>query len=117
MNPDDQHPGYQSFTIRPLPTREVTWCQADYDSIRGRIASDWKCDGNKFTLAITVPANTTATVFVPASGSDVVTESGQPAAQSEGVTLLRSEPGVVVYQVGSGAYQFNSLIGALTEKM
>ena len=108
LNPDDQHPGYQSFTIRPLPTREVTWCQASYESIRGRIISDWKCDGGKFTLAITIPANTTATVIVPASDPDGVTESGKPAAQSEGVVFLRSEPGAVVYQVGSGAYQFNS---------
>ena len=111
LNPDEQHPGYRSFTICPRPTREVTWCKASYDSIRGQIFSDWACDGNNFALKITVPANTTATVFVPASGPKVVTESGRPASESEGVTLLRSEPGAVVYQVSSGVYQFNSLIG------
>jgi len=58
INPDEQHPGYQSFIIRPLPTKEVTWCNASYDSIRGRITSRWKSEGDKFTLAITVPGNT-----------------------------------------------------------
>ncbi|MGA2247128.1 MAG: family 78 glycoside hydrolase catalytic domain [Verrucomicrobiota bacterium] len=111
LNPDEQHSGYQSFTIRPRPSREVAWCQASYDSIRGQIASDWKRNGNKFALKITVPANATATVFVPASGPEWVTESGQPASQSAGVKLLRSEPGAVIYQVGSGNYQFNSLLG------
>ncbi len=110
LNPDEQHPGYQSFTIRPRPTKEVTWCKASYDSIRGQIVSDWKCDGNRFTLAITIPANTTATVVVPTSDPEMVTESARPVSQSEGVTLLRSEPGAVVYQVGSGAYQFKTLI-------
>jgi hypothetical protein len=108
LNPDEAHPGYQSFTIRPRPTREVTWCQASYDSIRGQIVSDWKCDGDKFALAITVPANTTATVFVPAAGPEMVTESGKPAAQSPGVSLLRTEPGLVVFHLDSGSYQFNS---------
>ena len=58
INPDEQHPGYQSFVIRPLPTKEVTWCNASYESIRGKIASRWKAEGDKFTLAVTVPANT-----------------------------------------------------------
>ncbi len=110
LNPDEAHPGYQSFTIHPRPTKEVTWCRASYDSIRGKIVSDWKCEGDKFTLKVTVPANTTATVFVPAARPEVVTESGQVASQSAGVTLWRSEPGAAVYQVESGVYQFNSLM-------
>jgi alpha-L-rhamnosidase len=113
INPDEQHPGYQSFTIHPRPSSEVTWCLASYDSIRGRIVSDWKYDGNKFWLEITVPANTTATVFVPATGPAVVTESGRPASQSEGVTWLQTEPGTVVYKLESGVYRFNSLISLI----
>ena len=117
LNPDEQHPGYQSFTIRPRPTKEVNRCQASYDSIRGQISSDWKYDGNQFTLAITVPANTTATVFIPTLSPDSVTESGRPAAESKGVTLLRSEPGNTVYQVVSGDYQFNSRFSLQTSRM
>jgi alpha-L-rhamnosidase len=111
IRPDPEAPGFKKIIIKPEVVGGLTRAKAGYDSIRGRIVSDWKCDGNKFTLAITVPANTTATVFVPASGPEVVTESGQLASQSEGVTLLRSEPGAAVYQVGSGVYQFKSLAG------
>jgi alpha-L-rhamnosidase len=110
LNPDEEHPGYQSFTIHPRLTGEVTWCQASYDSIRGKIVCNWRRAGDKFTLAMTVPANTTATVFIPASSSEAVTESGQPAAQSAGVNRLRTEPGLVVFRVDSGSYQFNSRI-------
>jgi len=57
---------------------------------------------------VSIPPNTTATVYVPASAADLVTESGQPAARSIGVSLLRSEDGVAVFNVGSGKYQFES---------
>ena len=108
LNPDEQHPGYQSFTIHPRPSREVTWCQASYDSMRGRVVSDWNCAGGKFTLAVTIPANTTATVYVPASAVEAVTESGQPLSRAEGIQFLRQEAGCVVLQAGSGHYQFVS---------
>jgi alpha-L-rhamnosidase len=109
LNPDEQHPGYQSFAIHPRPTREVSWCQASYNSLRGKIASHWQCVGNKFTLETTIPANTTATVFIPATGPGVVMESGKPAAESAGITLVRTDPGAVVYKLGSGVYHFASL--------
>ena len=109
LNPDDQHPGYQSFTIRPLPTREVTWCQASYESIRGRIISDWKCDGGKFTLAVTVPPNYTTVVYLPARDIKSVTEGNQPAEHAEGVKFLRTENDRVVLQVDAGAYEFTAV--------
>jgi alpha-L-rhamnosidase len=108
LNPDEQHPGYQSFTIRPRPTKEVTWCKASYDSIRGKIVSDWKVDGNKFTLAIIVPANTTATVYVPAKNIESVTESGRILSKAAGVKFIKMEAGCAVLAVGSGNYQFVS---------
>jgi len=108
LNPDEQHPGYETFTIRPRPTKEVTSCNASYDSIRGPIATRWLTQGDKFMLSVTVPANTTATIYIPASGSAVVMESDKPVTQAVGVSQVRTEPGVVICQVGSGAYQFTS---------
>lgn len=110
INPDEEHPGYQSFTIRPRLSSEVSWCKSSYDSICGRIVSEWKCDGNKFTQEITIPVNTTATVVIPASAPNTVTESGKPAAQAKGMTFLRYESGAAVYRVSSGSYHFSSII-------
>jgi len=110
LNPDEQGPGYRSFTIHPRPTSEVSWCQASFDSPRGRIIIHWKAKDDEFELKTTIPANTTATVVVPASDPGTVTESGKPAAQAEGITLLRTERGAVIYQVGSGVYKFRSRI-------
>jgi alpha-L-rhamnosidase len=112
LNPDEPHPGYQSFTIRPRPTKAVSWCKASYDSIRGEIVSDWKMKGNEFSLRLIVPVNASATVFIPASSPDLVTESGRLASQAKGISVAGAEPDAAVFQVASGDYKFSSFINS-----
>ena len=100
--------GFKKISIAPQPVGDVTWAKASYHSIRGKIVSDWKRDGDKFTLKVTIPANTTATVFVPAKSAGDVTESGRPASQSSGVKFLREANGRAVFAVESGEYEFKS---------
>jgi alpha-L-rhamnosidase len=59
-------------------------------------------------MDVTIPPNTTATIFVPAKDAASVTESGKPAGDAEGVKFLRMENNTAVYAVGSGNYQFQS---------
>lgn len=80
-------PGFKHFTIKPEMIPEVTRARGHYDSIRGRIVSDWELENDKITLRVEIPGNTTATVWVPADEAAAVTESGMPAAQA--VTFLR----------------------------
>jgi hypothetical protein len=105
---DPAGPGFKKIIIRPQPADDLTWARADYDSIRGKITSDWKRAGGKFTLNVTIPANTTASVFIPATSAETVTESGKPAAQSVGVKFLRMDNDCAVFEIESGAYTFGS---------
>ena len=59
-------------------------------------------------MDVTIPANTTATIYVPASAVGSVSESGKPAAKAAGVKFLRMESDTAVYAVGSGTYRFES---------
>ncbi len=108
ISPDPQAPGFERILVRPRPGPGLTWARGSYDSIRGRITSGWKLDNGKFELAIEVPPNVTATVFVPAASLDAVRESGQPAANARAVEFLRMESGSAVFRVGSGRYQFEA---------
>ncbi len=101
-----EEPGCKRLRIKPQPGGGMTYVKAGYHSIRGRIATDWKIDGGVFTLDVTIPANTTATVFVPAENENEVTESGKPAGQAESVKFVRMENGAALYEVGSGVYHF-----------
>ncbi|MFH1882726.1 MAG: alpha-L-rhamnosidase C-terminal domain-containing protein [Planctomycetota bacterium] len=101
-------PGYKRIIIRPMPGGELEYARASYKSIHGKIVSDWRIKGSMFTLNVTIPANTTATVYVPAGDIESVTEGGRPAAKAGAVSLLRMENDRGVFAVGSGQYRFVS---------
>ncbi len=110
IRPDASNPGFKHIIIKPAVVGDLTWVKCGYDSIHGRIASNWQRDGDKLTLDVTIPINTNATVYVPAKDAAGVTESGKPTAQASGVKFLRMDNATAVYAVGSGIYQFQAIL-------
>ena len=108
----ERAPGFTKIQIAPRPRAPLTWARGHYDSMHGRIASDWRIEGGRVTLDVTVPPNTTAEVIVPAASADVVTEGGQPVSQAPGVRFVRAAGGSAVFEVGSGRYRFGAPAGA-----
>ena len=72
------------------------------------IKSSWKKNTATFEWNISIPANTSATVYIPAKSLNDVLESGNNLANAEGVTDVKFDNGKVVLQVASGDYQFKS---------
>jgi alpha-L-rhamnosidase len=68
------------------------------------ISSHWEMNGQSFKWRISVPVNTTATVYVPAKEAKNVKEGGKPVAANKDVKFLRMEEGYAVYEVPSGNY-------------
>ena len=116
---ESDDPGYSKIIIRPTPPRPgsnaqhkpIDWVKASHDSIHGRIETDWRINGDRFFLTVTIPANTTATVYLPAANEAGVTEGGKPLGQAKGVQLLRMDGGLAVVSIGSGRYHFVSTGG------
>jgi alpha-L-rhamnosidase len=114
---DTDGPGYKRIIIRPSPPspgsnpeREpIHWVKAHYDSIHGRIVSNWRRDKESFELEASIPANTTATVYLPAANEAQITESGEPMAKARGVKFLRMEGDRAVLAVESGKIKLRSL--------
>jgi len=65
-----------------MPDSEVEWVDAEYDSIRGLIKSSWTMTSDTFSLNVTIPINTHATIDL---------------------TFI---PNGMTYEVGSGDYSF-----------
>ncbi|HEX2852323.1 MAG TPA: family 78 glycoside hydrolase catalytic domain [Opitutaceae bacterium] len=99
-------PGFKHVVMKPHPVGDLKFVRASYGSLRGRITSHWSREQGNFDWRLSIPPNTTATVFVPAVSAARVTEGGKPAAKAEGVTFLREENGHAVFRIGSGAYHF-----------
>jgi len=106
INPDLAAPGFKHFIIKPNVVGDLTSARGEYNSIRGKIVSDWKVADGQFSLNLTIPANTTATVYLPIADAAQVREQDKPANNSPGITFLRTEDQRTVWTVGSGDYCF-----------
>ncbi|WP_226037460.1 family 78 glycoside hydrolase catalytic domain [Aquibacillus saliphilus] len=107
IQPDPANPGYKSFIIKPKQGGNLTNAKGEYDSVYGKIVSDWKMDEDIFNLSVKVPANTTSTIYIPAENKWAVTEAGGFAESSEGIEFKEMQDGYAVFIVGSGTYDFS----------
>ncbi|MDO5342094.1 MAG: family 78 glycoside hydrolase catalytic domain [Bacteroidia bacterium] len=67
-------PGYKKIQLKPYPIDGLDFVNCSYESVSGRIESNWRRDGNRFEWDITIPANTEAEVWIPSkSGHKIKT--------------------------------------------
>jgi alpha-L-rhamnosidase len=97
INPDPSSPGFGKVIIQPQVVGNLTSAHGETKTLRGLVISDWKLAGD-LTLNVTIPPNTTATVYVPAMN--------QKNVVADGATFVQSQDNRQVYKIGSGAYQF-----------
>ncbi|HEX2971292.1 MAG TPA: family 78 glycoside hydrolase catalytic domain [Tepidisphaeraceae bacterium] len=110
IKPDAMQPGFKHIVFRPQLVGDLTSAKATVDSLYGPISSDWKIEGDRLAWSIQVPANATATVYVPTRDGQSVTESGKPAGEAPGVRFVRMTDNAAVYEVGSGHYSFEAKV-------
>ncbi len=99
-------PGYQTFTVAPVIKEGLSWASTSYDSMYGKIVSEWKQESSKTQLKVTVPPNTRALILLPTSTASQVRESGQPLSQAAGLTVSSESKDNVRVQVVAGTYTF-----------
>ncbi len=105
---DPENPGFRHILIHPYPAGDLTFVKGSHQSMYGMITTSWKRVGSDFTIEVTVPPNTTATVWLPAKDPGAVTESGRPVNEAPGVKPLKSDGPGAVFEVASGSYSFKS---------
>jgi alpha-L-rhamnosidase len=93
-------PGFKKIVIHPHLDARVTFAKGEYDSIYGKIVTDWEAPvGGPFHVHVIIPANTSADIVLPAIGGAHVGEGGkQMDAHRDGDSLLLT--------IGSGKYDF-----------
>jgi alpha-L-rhamnosidase len=88
---DESQPGYQHFYIQPQPGGDFEWVKGNYHSIAGDIEVAWAVKDEVFTLELTVPVNTEATVVMPSNGQQSIdVKGGKPLKKSENTLRLGS---------------------------
>ena len=97
--------GYQHFVLQPNAAGIYTSLEGSYESNYGTIRSAWKADKGRMTAyKATVPANTTATVYLP------VADSVQDGSVCEGAVFkgftTRNGRRTACYELVAGTYEF-----------
>ena len=101
-------PGYKQIVIKPTIGGGLLNANADYETNYGKISSHWKLENNNLLMDVDIPANTTATIYIPVRGNnDLVSENGKPISAVPDIKLGAPETGYVVLNVGSGSYHFS----------
>ena len=108
MRSDPAQPGFHHILIRPYPAGDLSFVEASHQSPYGKIAVSWKRDAGSFSVDVTIPPNTTASVWLPAKDAESVTESGAAVSRARAVKFVRAEDGGALYEVESGSYRFQS---------
>jgi alpha-L-rhamnosidase len=105
---DESYPGFQHFFLQPEPdpTGKMKWVNGYYDSMYGRIESSWKIESGILTVRVAVPANTSATLYLPADPEQRVKESNKPVESAEGFIFTGYKKNKAVYELLSGQYEF-----------
>jgi alpha-L-rhamnosidase len=89
-------PGFKQIVVKPYPVAGLTHARATHRSPYGLISSAWRREGGRFTLEVSIPPNTAATVDVPSKQPSSVSEAGglKPAGSEAARACLK--PGRVV---------------------
>jgi len=98
--------GYKHIKIKPHIGGNFTDVSASLETYYGKISSSWKVENDKIIIDIEIPANTSATVYVPTINEESVSESGVTILNSKEIQVTGTEDGYVVLKIGSGKYHF-----------
>ena len=105
---DGEGVGYKKIRIQPHIGGNFSNVAAEYETAYGKLSSSWNIQDEKLVLKVIIPANTTATVYIPVQGMNEVMENGQPLNISKSITVAGREKNYLMLKVGSGKYEFST---------
>jgi alpha-L-rhamnosidase len=103
-------PGYASFDVT-VPLHALSYARGRVPTPHGPIDVAWSrpaVEHRPFDVNVTVPANTEATIHIPAIALSSVRESGIALSGAAGVTSASMDGDYAVVEVEAGSYHFAS---------
>lgn len=104
LDVDEEGAGYKKIIIRPHLSSELSSAKASLNTNYGLVSSGWKVAPKEINFMLEIPANTSATVYLPTRNIPDIEEGGRPI--SSDFKILGIEGEYTKLQVGSGKYEF-----------
>ncbi len=112
-------PGYTEIEIKPFIPADLEFVRATYNSVKGMIVSNWSKKEKLFELEVSLPMNTSSLIHLPDFGSEkiairegdiVIFDKNKALNKVNGLKFRGKEDGYIVFEAGSGKYQFTVII-------
>lgn len=94
------------FIIKPVICGDLSYVKANYNSISGKISSEWKKVTGGIEFRIVIPPNSTAMVCLPAKSPDKILESGIQVRENKSILSIETMTDRIALNIGSGNYIF-----------
>lgn len=81
--------GYHRFYVKPMFVKGIEEARTELETPYGRIVSFWSCRNKKIHIEVSVPANTTALIYLPEKEDVLEAGSGSYVYEYDTATSLR----------------------------
>ena len=99
--------GYKEFTIEPWITKDgPKQVRSHYNSLYGKIVSNWMVEADVLTMEVTIPANTTAILKLSGIRPGTLKEGEKAWKEVEGISLHLQKGNALSLALQSGTYRF-----------
>ncbi|MFX1358558.1 MAG: family 78 glycoside hydrolase catalytic domain [Promethearchaeota archaeon] len=107
-------PGWKKVRIKPYIPDDMDYASGSTTTILGIIYSSWEKLNNKIKMTIKIPVGCSADVWIPIEGKNIIIKENddiiwKPDRESESknqVKFLNLEEKHIVFNIGSGYYEF-----------
>jgi alpha-L-rhamnosidase len=112
-------PGWERIRVQPGLVPGLDFVTCTLQTMRGEIQVAWERQVDRFTLTVKVPVGAQAEISLPELGANMQIYEGQTLLRGESQTAI-SSPEIrflhhtekwLVYEIGSGFYQFRVASG------
>jgi hypothetical protein len=100
---------FREIVIDPQMAGDVRSARSSYESPYGTVRCEWERTDRDYTMEVSIPANSTAEICLPATDARQVTAYGLPLSALDGVTVVAgagAKSGKLRIKAGSGNYRF-----------
>lgn len=109
LDTEEDGVGYKKIRLQPHIGGGFTNAGATYLTPYGKLSAGWRIENDSLVVDAAIPANTTATVYIPATSADAINEGGKALSASKEVQIAGKEKEYIVLKAGSGTYRFSTL--------
>lgn len=102
--------GFKQFTIDPWINQKHAPQQvtSSYNSLYGKIVSNWSKENGKLQMEIVVPPNTNALLYLRGVDHNTIKESGQLLENIQDISIKSKEMSFTCLRLDAGNYKFTA---------